>query len=334
MRNIYFILIFTFSTLTGIHAEVERRAAIDIGSGATKVTIADVDTETNQIMEIILETSIPVPYQASLDKSLDGTFDDETKALGLRAFKEIREFADHCQVQKIVAIATSAFRKANNTRKFISEIKKDCGINVQIIPQREEGEIAFFSALALDEFNYEEAVVLDIGTGSLQITTANTSDGLTVYMGEQMGSVAFKNYVISVVQENDLDTTNSPNPMNESDLKKSDSYACTFARKAYPDLKRKIREQGTVIGIGRLFSHSIKPLTAEGDVITRNGLKEYIENSLNKTDEELNNPFAHVDVTNCILTLAIMKTLHIQEILPLETTSTRGLLIYPNYWQK
>ncbi len=51
---------------------------------------------------------------------------------------------------------------------------------MQIIPQREEGEIAFFSALASGEINPEEAVVWDIGTGSLQITTANTSEGLTV----------------------------------------------------------------------------------------------------------------------------------------------------------
>jgi len=235
-------------------------------------------------------------------------------------------------VRKIVAIATSAFRKSNNSKEFITEIEKETGIKIQIIPQREEGEIAFFSALASGEFNREEAIVWDIGTGSLQITTANSSESLTVYMGEQMGSVAFKNYVISAVQENDLEDVVSPNPISEEDLKIADSYARAFARKAYPIIKQKIQDQGTVIGIGRLFYHSIRPVAGEGDVITRSGLRNFIENSLNKTDEELNNPFAQVDVTNCILTLAVMKALHIHEIRPIETTTTKGLLVSPAYW--
>ena len=332
MKHIYLIILFIISIFTQVNADIERRAAIDIGSGGTKVAIADVDTETNQIVQIVLDTSFSVPYQASLDKSEDGTFDAETKALGLKTFKEIREIADQYQVQKIAAIATSAFRKANNSKGFISEIEKQTKIHIQIIPQREEGEIAFFSALASGEFNPEEAVVWDIGTGSLQMTTANTSEGLTVYMGEQMGSVAFKNYIVSAVQENDIEDIISPNPMSEDDLKTADSYARAFARKAYPIIKQKIQAQGTVIGIGRLFYHSIRPVASEGDVITRNGLRKFIEKSLNKTDEELNNPFAHVDVSNCILTLAIMKALHIQEILPIETTNTRGLLVSSIYW--
>lgn len=313
-------------------ANVERRAAIDVGSGGTKVAIADVDPETNQILQILFDSSFPVPYQASLDKSLDGTFDPETKLIALNTFKEIKEIAAYYEVEKIVAIATSAFRKSNNSKSFISEIEKTTGIKVQIIPQREEGEIAFFSALASGEFNREDAVVWDIGTGSLQITTANSDEGLTVYMGEQMGSVAFKNYVISAVQENDVEDIISPNPINDEDLKIADSYARAFGRKAYPIIKQKIKEQESVIGIGRLFYHSIRPVAAEGDVITRSGLRKFIESSLNKTDEELKNPFASVDVTNCILTLAIMKALHIHEIRPIETTTTKGLLVAPTYW--
>jgi len=328
----YLIIFFVISAFSQVNADIERRAAIDIGSGGTKVAIADVDTETNQIVQVILDTSFPVPYQASLDKSTDGTFDRETKDLGIKVFKEIKEIADQHQVQKIVAIATSAFRKANDSKAFITEIEKQTKIHVQIIPQREEGEIAFFSALASGEYNPKEAIVWDIGTGSLQITTANNNEGLTVYMGEQMGSVAFKNYIVDAIQENDIEDTISPNPISEEDLRAADSYARAFGRKAYPIIKEKIRAQGTVLGIGRLFYHSIRPYASEGEVITRSGLRNFIESSLNKTDEELHNPFAHLDVSNCILTLAIMKALHIQEIRPIETTTTRGLLISSSYW--
>lgn len=327
-KLILFLLFISFQ----LNADIERRAAIDIGSGGTKVAIADVDTETNQIIQIHLDTSFPVPYQASLDKSHDGTFDLETQALGLKTFKTIKELTEQYQVQKIVAVATSAFRKANNSKEFVAKIKHETNIHVAIIPQREEGEIAYFSALASGEFNPNEAVVWDIGTGSLQMTTSNENEGLTVYMGEQMGSVAFKNYIIAALQENDLEEIDSPNPITEDDLKAADSYARAFGRKAYPLIKQKIKNTGSVIGIGRLFFYSIRPHAAENGVITRSGLRKYIEESLNKTDEELNDPFAFVDVSNCILTLAIMKSLHIHEIHPVETTSTKGLLIAPSYW--
>mgnify|MGYP000140159880 CR=1 FL=1 len=328
--SLFFIVyVFTYS-----NADIERRSAIDIGSGGTKVAIADVDTESNQIIEILLDTSFPVPYQASLDISEDGTFDLETKELGMKTFKEIKELTSLYEVEKIAAVATSAFRKSNNSKSFIAEVKKQTGIDIKIIPQREEGEIAYSSALASGEFNPEETIVWDIGTGSLQIATTNAAnDDLTIYMGEQMGSVAFKNYIISAVQENDLEEVASPNPMSEDDLKMADSYARAFGRKAYPIIKQKIQNQATVVGIGRLFYNSIRPIASEDGIITRSGLRNFIQNSLNKTDEELNNPYSSVDVSNCILTLAIMKSLHIQEILPVETTTTRGLLILPEYWE-
>src|SRR5258708_678017 len=100
MNNFYLIIFFIITAFTHVNADIERRAAIDIGSGGTKVAIGDVDTETNQIIQIVLDTSFPVPYQASLDKSSDGTFDGETKELGLKTFKEIKEIADQFQVQK------------------------------------------------------------------------------------------------------------------------------------------------------------------------------------------------------------------------------------------
>lgn len=332
MKQIWMYIFFIAIVCNGLNAEIERRAAIDIGSGGTKIAIADVEKTTNQIVQIILETSFPVPYQASLDKSEDGTFDVPTKTLGLKTFREIKEITDQYQVQKIVAIATSAFRKANNSNEFIAEIESQTKIRVRIIPQREEGEIAFFSALSSGEFNPDEVVVWDIGTGSLQITTKNASHGLSVYMGEQMGSVAFKNYIVDTIQENEIEEITSPNPMSEEDVKMADSYARAFARKAFPIIKQKINAKSTVVGIGRLFYQSIRPLASEGNVITRDGLRKFINHSLNKTDEELKNPFAHVDVSNCILTLAIMKALHIQEIMPIETTSTKGLLISPSLW--
>lgn len=294
-------LILALSLACCLEALPIRRAAIDVGSGGTKVTIADV--EAGQIVRIHLDTTFQVPYQASLDKSSDGTFDTATKEAGLHCFKEIKQLADDYQVEEIHAIATSAFRKANNIKKFLADIKRQTGIVVKVIPQREEGEIAFFSALSTGQFDPQQLVVCDIGTGSVQITTASHSEGLTVYMGEQMGAVAFKNYTASVLQE---------------DQKRADSYARAFARGAFPIIKEKIQATGTLVGIGRLFTHSVRPIASEEGLITRKALRKALSNALSPS----------LDVSNCILVLAIMKALHIQTIVPIETTTTRGLLLW------
>lgn len=313
-----------------LSAEVERRTAIDVGSGSMKVAIGDVETETNQVVAIVWESSFPVPYQASLNKSADGTFDKETKELAIKTFKEIKEISDSFHSQKITAIATSAFRKANNGKKFVSEIQKQTEIKVSIIPQREEGQLAFFSALSTGAYNPQEILVWDIGTGSVQMTVMSEEKEMIVYMGENMGSVAFMSYIIDTIQEKE--GVETPNPLSDEDLKEADKYARSFARKAYPLIKQKIQNEVSILGAGRLFNHSVYPLASEGGVITRNGLRKFINDSLNKSDEELDNPYANVDVSNCILVLAIMKALHIHEIFPVETSTAKGMLIFPAYW--
>lgn len=326
------IVLFTFTLFFRADATVERRATIDVGSGGTKIAIADVETDTNTIVEVVMESSFPVPYQNSLDKSDDGTFDDETKNLGLHTFQKIKEITNQHQVEKIVAVATSAFRKSNNAVEFTKEVEAQTGIEVKIISQKEEGEIAFFSAMATGNYDPAETVVWDIGTGSMQITTMNEKGNLVVYMGEAMGSIAFKNHIISSIQEQDLAEVDTPNPLRIEDVKKADRYVRGFGRSAYPLIKKKIVSQKKVVGIGRLFYNSIRPVAAKEDIISRSGLRKYISNSLYKTDEEINNPYANVDVSNCILALGIMKSLHIRTIEAIETTSTKGLLVAPAYW--
>lgn len=312
---------------------IERRAAIDIGSGGTKLAIADVDKTTNKIVNLILEKSFPVPYQAALEQSKDGNFDDNIKNLGLKTFSEIKDLVSNYQVNKVAAVATAAFRTANNGESFAKEVDNKVGIKINIISQQEEGNLAFVSALAvLNDKQPDNIVVWDIGTGSLQLTTLLESQDLTVFKG-QLGSIPFRNYIIDVIQDKDSSKINSPNPMTLEDWKLADKYARALARKAFPVIKDKIQAEGMVVGLGRLFYASIAPVAGHEGKITRKGLRNFINAALNKTDEDLKNPFANVDVSNCILALAFMKALHIQEINVVDTTTTKGLLVANDYWE-
>ena len=300
---------------------LERRAAIDVGSGGTKVLIADVDCNTHQIVQVLFEQSFSVPYQTYLESSKDCRFNAEIQEKGLSTFVQIQELLNDYRVSKVTAVATEAFRKAENGTEFAKTVAETTGIPLTVISQKEEGEIGFHSASAASGKNPEELLVFDIGTGSFQIA----AEGL-VYM-QSMGSIPFKNYIIRDVQGKDSSLVPSPNPMTARDWKRAEAKARELGRQAFPALKEQIRElDGSIVGIGRLFSCSIKPLGATPGIVTRKDLHTFISSHLNKTDEELQDPYASVVLSNCILVHGVMKALQIREIQIVETTSTRGLL--------
>jgi hypothetical protein len=148
-----------------------------------------------------------------------------------------------------------------------------------------------------------------------------------------MGSVPFKNFIIQDIQGKDPSVIKSPNPMSMEDWEKADALARNMGRHALPYIKEKVKiVEGSIVGIGRLFANSVKPMGTDGQ-ITRDDLRAFIRNSLGKTDEELGDPFANVNVSNAILVLGVMKALHIHEINIIETTSTKGILCYKPYWE-
>lgn len=318
---------YALSTPVKLAEGVERRAVIDVGSGGTKVLIVDVDTRTNEIINTIFENSFSVPYQTSLEKSSDKRFDSIVCEQGIKTFKEIKDLLDQHQVQKVSAIATEAFRKADNGESFAKHVKDLTNIPLRIISQQEEGVIAFNSALAVSKIDGKKVVVWDIGTGSFQMTTLDDENHYQVFTGG-LGSVPFKNYIINQIQGKNPDLITSPNPITEEDYKAIGRYARKLARQAERDLKSKINSSDmSIVGIGRLFRSSVLPNVSEGGTITRKGLRNFIRASLNKNDKDFKDAFGYVDLPNCIQVLECMKALHIHEISVIETTSTKGLAI-------
>lgn len=313
-----------------VHKEWERRAAVDVGSGTTKICIADVDLKTNKIVRIVLEKQFAVPYQAYVEA--DGCFGESIRSFGINTFKEILEIFEEQGVEKIAAVATEAFRKASNGIAFAEEVQA-IGLPLQVISQEEEGAIGFYSALSSSDQKPSSMLVWDIGTGSFQISAENPIDEVAVYM-QSFGSVPFKNYIIHNIQGKDPAAFPSPNPISAEDWKKADAFARRMGRKAFPLIKDKIKTaSGVVIGIGRLFANSIGSISDSQEVISRKDLRDYIRKCLNKTDAELKDPYANVNVSNAILVLGVMKALHIHEINIVNTTSTKGILTYPEYWE-
>ena len=310
----------------------EIRAAIDIGSGATNLKVAEVDPKTNKIVVELFEKSIPVPYQKQLEQSTDQMFDQSVMDQGIHTVQVLKDLAAEHQARKVIAVATAAFRAAKNGPEFAREIEEVTGVPVRIINQEEEGILAFRGALALTPVAPEHAVAWDIGGGSMQLTTLTPAGTYLVEKG-QTASIPFKNYVIQQIERKDAKLTQSPNPMSEVEMEAAIQHAAHLAQGTGGYMKEKLQDPETqILAVGNLFNRSIKPLV-QSEELDSARLAAAVMHWVDKRDAELpGGPLAEVAVTNPLLVLGYMQGLKVTQVEIVNVNNTDGALTYPAYW--
>lgn len=145
-----------------------RYAAIDIGSNAVRLLIADIIDKGNEVIytkNTLLRVPLRLGDDAFIDKHISpGKFDDIVKTMG--AF---RSLMDVYKVSDYMACATSAMRDASNGSQVVEACQK-LGIDIQIIDGSVEASIIFNSDLA-DRIDKEKVYLyIDVGGGSTEIS--------------------------------------------------------------------------------------------------------------------------------------------------------------------
>ncbi len=319
---------------TEMKGPVEIRGAIDIGSGTTNLKVAKVDSQTNKIISIIFEKTIPVSYQKQLEQSPNKEFSPEIMNEGIKSIKILKDAADDHHAKKVVAIATAAFRSASNGQTFANAIEKATGVNVRIIDQDEEGILAFRGAIALTPVQPQDAVVWDIGGGSMQLTTLSNSGTYLIEHGK-LASIPFKNAIIQQIEKKDLNEVTSPNPMNEAEMESAIEYAKQKAQETDPFIINKLSSPSTqVLAVGNLFNLGVRPLVNK-DTATQIQLSDNLKGMVGKTDSQIKGEaIPEVAVSNPLLVLGYMKGLNIHEIHFVKVNNADGALTYPAYWDQ
>jgi exopolyphosphatase/guanosine-5'-triphosphate,3'-diphosphate pyrophosphatase len=328
-----FVIAFSLPSIRNSLAKGEVRAALDIGSGATNLKIAKIDPKTNKLVATLFEKSIPVPYQKHLEQSPTNTFDEEVITQGIKAIQTLKEISEQHHAKKIVAVATAAFRQAANAQQVTQTIEQKTGVKVHIINQDEEGILAFRGALAIAPVTPQDAVVWDIGGGSMQLTTLSPQGTYLIEKGK-LASIPFKNFVLENIKGTDPKISSSPNPLIEQDMKTSLIYARQKAEETSSFMKEKLAHPDTrVFAVGSLFNYGILPVVKD-HLFTIQTLDEAVMKWANKTDSELpGGSLVEVTVTNPLLVLGYMQELHIKQVDILNVNNTDGVLTYPPYWE-
>ncbi|HJV44181.1 MAG TPA: Ppx/GppA phosphatase family protein [Bacillota bacterium] len=137
---------------------------IDLGSNSVRLVLYRED-ETGTIQEMDNVKSV---LRLSSHINDRGEIDSEGKEALIECLKRYSQFCKARAVKIIYGIATAAIRSASNQSFLIQEIADETGIIFRVLNGEEE---AYYGYLAvINTLAYREAITVDIGGGSTEIT--------------------------------------------------------------------------------------------------------------------------------------------------------------------
>ncbi|MEK6302078.1 MAG: Ppx/GppA phosphatase family protein [Acidobacteriota bacterium] len=154
-----------------------KLAAIDIGSNSIHLVI--VRAVKGQHPEIIDREKEMVRLGAgSLREHLLSKERVDRALITLRRYKQM---AEANRVDLTIATATSAVREAHNADEFIEAVRKDIGLDVQLLPGVEEARLIALAVSEVTDFNNRRALVIDIGGGSTEFIVTGGNEPELLY---------------------------------------------------------------------------------------------------------------------------------------------------------
>jgi exopolyphosphatase/guanosine-5'-triphosphate,3'-diphosphate pyrophosphatase len=148
---------------------MKRVAAIDLGSNAIRLTIAEVTTPGHyKILE-----KFRFPVRVGSDVFLSGEVSESKVHDLLEVFKKFNSYLESYHVQEVRAVATSGLRDAANTTNIVKLIEETTKIKVQIITGLEEANLIYEIVAHELPIMTGKTLLIDIGGGSTELSFIN-----------------------------------------------------------------------------------------------------------------------------------------------------------------
>lgn len=151
-----------------------RVAAIDIGTVTSRLFVADVDASG---LTTVARRSVITNLGEGVDATgmLSREAIERTVATVAEYRREIESCAQDVPVDRIVALATSASRDAQNASEFVERLH-EVGVDLTVIPGEREAYLSFLGASS--DFRDESLLFVDIGGGSTELAFGRACAGV------------------------------------------------------------------------------------------------------------------------------------------------------------
>lgn len=147
-----------------------RLAAIDIGSNAARLLIADVTHAKDGKPQFNKLNLVRVPLRLGFDVFEKGEISKEKRGMVMQTMKAYGHLINAYGVKNIIACATSAMRDAANSADLIRKIKLETGLDIEIISGDLEASIIYENHIAENMDTDHSYLYIDVGGGSTELT--------------------------------------------------------------------------------------------------------------------------------------------------------------------
>ncbi len=149
--------------------KIKKYAAIDIGSNAVRLLVANVIVYRKKV-KFKKISLVRVPIRLGEDVFVKGIISKHNEERLINAMMGFKYLLKAYEVEKFMAVATSAMREAKNGKEITQKIEKQTGIHIEIIDGATEAELIAATDLEdlLDQNrNY---LYVDVGGGSTEFS--------------------------------------------------------------------------------------------------------------------------------------------------------------------
>ncbi|WP_413389976.1 Ppx/GppA phosphatase family protein [Prochlorococcus marinus] len=309
-------------------AELCRVATIDIGTNSTHLLIARIERKLNTFSIELAEKST-----TRLGERDPQTGELTSLAMN-RAFSTLKRFKDLSEsykVESLIIAATSAVREAPNGKTFIAEIKKEIGLDVELISGAEEARLIYLGVLSGMQFGNKPHLVLDIGGGSTELILADSSEARAL-TSTKIGAVRLQREFIK------------KEPISSKDELFLRSFIRGSMESAIDKVSKRIEvgetpvlvaTSGTAMAIGSLISNKDNHMQTklQGYKIKKNNLDLIVSHLIKMTPSErnqlssLSERRSEIIVPGALILQTIMSMVDVDEIILSERALREGLVV-------
>ncbi|QXP72404.1 exopolyphosphatase [Tenacibaculum sp. HL-MS23] len=150
--------------------KIKKYGAIDIGSNAVRLLIANVIEEKNKEPQFKKSSLVRVPIRLGTDSFVTGVISEENTNRMIDAMEAFKLLMKVHGVERYKACATSAMREAKNGTEVVNTIFKKTNIEIDVIDGKKEAAIIFatdLNQLIESDLTY---LYVDVGGGSTEFT--------------------------------------------------------------------------------------------------------------------------------------------------------------------
>lgn len=145
-------------------------AALDLGTNSCRMLIAQPRGSQFHVVDSFSKT-----VQLGVGLEASGRLSRASMGRTIQALRICQQKIEKHSVQRMRLVATEACRRARNAKEFIRQVRRETGLQLEIIAPEEEARLAVISCAPLVSATTEQLLVVDIGGGSTELVWIDLS---------------------------------------------------------------------------------------------------------------------------------------------------------------